>query len=182
MMSREDYRKYFEVLELDPEASMTEVRNAYARLKRLYSTDSIAITPLAAELPEKKRKKILKEIEDAHVIIMALLEKESQKAAQAKKAAAAGQDEEAKVERAIFSGPLLKQIREQLGIGLHEISLSTKIRQEILTDIEQERFDDLPPEIYLAAHLKNYASCIMLNPKKVADDYLKRYREWKNRG
>jgi curved DNA-binding protein CbpA len=181
-MSKEDYKKYFEIIELSTDASMTEVRNTYSRLKKLYSGDSIAIAPLADEISEKKRKKILKQIEEAYIIIMALLEKESKKSVQPKKSEALESEGEGKKEeRTIFSGPSLKEIREKLGIPLHDISHQTKIRLEILKNIELEKFDALPPEIYLSGHLKNYASCILLNPKKVADDYIKHYREWEKK-
>lgn len=178
-MSREGYEKYFEILELSPDSSMTDVKSAYSRLKKLYSGDSIVLAPLADEFPERKRKKILKQIEEAYIILMALLEKESEKNAISKKSEASlGETEGAKENATLFSGSSLREIRENLGIQLHDISQQTKIRLEILKDIEQEKFDALPQESYLIGHLKNYASCIMLNPKKVADDYIKRYNEW----
>jgi curved DNA-binding protein CbpA len=49
-MTRENLKRYFEILELDSDASFSEVKNAYFRLKRLYSTDSIVIAPIVTLL------------------------------------------------------------------------------------------------------------------------------------
>jgi lipopolysaccharide export system ATP-binding protein len=78
-MSREEYKKYLEILELDPDASLTGIKKSYLHLKRLYSTDSIAISPMADEFPEEKRKEILQQIEEAYSKLLALLEKEDKK-------------------------------------------------------------------------------------------------------
>jgi lipopolysaccharide export system ATP-binding protein len=78
-MSREDYQKYLNILELDSEASLTEIKKSYLHLKRLYSTDSIVISPIADEFTEEKRKKILQQIEEAYTNLLALLEKEDKK-------------------------------------------------------------------------------------------------------
>jgi len=75
-MSKEEYQKYLEILELNPKASLAEIKKSYLHLKRLYSTDSIAISPIAEEFPEEKRKKILIQIEEAYNNLLALLEKE----------------------------------------------------------------------------------------------------------
>lgn len=78
-MSREDYLRYLDILESGPDASLTEIKKSYLHLKRLYSTDSIAILPIAQEFPEKKRKEILQQIEEAYTNLLILLEKEDKK-------------------------------------------------------------------------------------------------------
>ena len=74
----------------------------------------------------------------------------------------------------------MKQIREKRGIRLYEVALVTKIREEILENLEHERFDALPQEAYLRGLIRIYASYLSLEPKKVADDYSKRYLAWKS--
>jgi lipopolysaccharide export system ATP-binding protein len=78
-MSREEYQKYIEILELGPDASLVEIKKSYIHLKRLYSTDSIAISPIAEEFPPEKRKEILLQIEDAYTNLLTLLEKADKK-------------------------------------------------------------------------------------------------------
>jgi len=78
-MSREEYLKYLDMLELDSDASLTEIKKSYLHLKRLYSTDSIAISPIAEEFSIEKRKDILLQIEEAYANLLALLAKEDKK-------------------------------------------------------------------------------------------------------
>jgi len=178
-MSREEYDEYFKILEISPDASLFEIKNAYLRLKKLYSTESPVIAPIAEEFPKKRRKEILKEIEEAYSKIIALLGNEHESLYREEPSAPGKISEEEKAESISFSGPVLRQIREKLGIQLHEVCLDTKIRVEHLENIENEKYEALPPEPYLKVHIKAYANLLLLNPTKVAEDYLKRYREWK---
>jgi Helix-turn-helix domain len=77
-----------------------------------------------------------------------------------------------------FKGKTLRKIREQKGIGIHELAISTKIHYKILVNIEKERFDKLPESGYLRWHVTTYAKALELNTHQVADDYMKRYRQW----
>jgi len=176
---RENYEKYFKILEISPDASLFEIKHAYLRLKKLYSTESPVIAPIAEEFPKKRRREILKEIEEAYSKIIALLENEQESIYDDEPSVSGEISKEGRTERISFSGPVLKQIRERLGIQLHEVALDTKIRVEHLENIENERFETLPPEPYLKGHIKTFASFLLLNPTKVVEDYLKRYREWK---
>jgi len=179
-MSTEDYTKYFDILELSPDASISDIKNAYLRLKKLYSTDSIVISPLADEFSKKRRREIIKQIEKSYLKLMALMENEHRKPTHQRESLVSDNvPEEEKADITSFSGRQLREIRKKLEIQLYEIAMNTKIGIEFLRSIELEKFDALPPEAYLKAYLRSYASCLFLNPKKVADDYLKRYKEWK---
>lgn len=179
-MSREDHKKYFEILELNPDASMLEIKNAYIRLKKLYSSDSIVISPIADEFSEKMRQEILHQIEEAYTKLKILLKNERSKSIYHEKPLVSGEGAQGKEMDSIsYSGHVLRQIRKEKGIHLYEIALDTKIRIELLNNIELEKFDALPPEAYLKGHISNYASFLLLNPKKVADDYISRYKAWK---
>lgn len=178
-MSREDPKRYFEILELDSDASLREIENAYVRLKKLYSNDSMVISPVIDEFSNKRKKEILQQIEEAYLRLKILLNNDNINSIHEESLTSDNTSGGEKFDNTPYAGPVLKQIREKLGIQLHEISLNTKIRVEILENIELEKFDALPQEVYLKGHLRNYASCLLLNPKKVSDDYLKRYKEWK---
>ncbi len=180
-MSRKNMKRYFEILELDSDASFSEVKNAYLRLKRLYSTDSIVIAPIADEFSKKRRQAVLRQIEEAYTKLNEALKDEHGKSAYFEKSGIDSENvaEGEEVDSLSFSGPVLRQIREKKGIHLYEVALVTKIRVEILESIEYERFDALPQQAYLKGHASNYASYLSLDPKKVADDYINRYKAWK---
>lgn len=181
-MSRKNLKKYFEILELNSDASLSEIKNSYIRLRRLYSTDSMVITPIADEFSEKRRLAVLRQIEEAYTKLNDVLKDEHKEAINFGKSGMASENraEGEEVESILFSGDVLKQIREKKGIHLHEVALETKIRMEILENIEHERFDALPQEVYLKGHVSNYARYLSLDPRKVADDYIDRYKAWKD--
>ncbi|HDO22476.1 MAG TPA: helix-turn-helix domain-containing protein, partial [Nitrospirae bacterium] len=56
--------------------------------------------------------------------------------------------------------------------ALNDISLTTKIRFQYLVDIELERFESLPPEVYTRGFVMDYAKCLSIDPKRAADDFL----------
>jgi len=78
-MSREEYKRYLEILELGPDATLEQIKKSYLHLKRLYSSDSIVISPIAGEFSEEQREKILQEIEVAYNNLLSFLEKEDKK-------------------------------------------------------------------------------------------------------
>jgi len=78
-----------------------------------------------------------------------------------------------------IKGRSLRKVREKLGIGIHEIAIATKINYKILVNIEKERFSKLPDAGHLRYYLTTYAKALFLDPQKVADQYMKRFRQWK---
>ena len=178
-MPQEDLKKYFDVLELSPSATLRDVHRAYMRLKNLFSGDSIVLEALAEEFPEKRRKKVLRQIEDAYAKLHASLKSEAIKTSSAMtdEPPAEKSPAEKAVEFTSFSGPVLREIRERLGIRLDDLSKQLKLRMELLRIIEAEKFDALPEASYLKGQVKSLAGCLFLNPDKVARDYLKRYLE-----
>lgn len=181
-MLRKEYKKHFDVLEISLDASLSQIKNAYLRLKRLYSAESVVMSPIADEFPYKRRQKILKQIEEAYTALISLLNHIQNKSSYCGKSLASKNGPKDKKEKGTpFSGPVLRQIRKKRGIGLHEVALDTKIRVEILENIELERFEVLPQEVYLKGHISVYANYLLLDPKKASDDYIKKHREWKSK-
>ena len=138
------------------------------------------ITPIADEFSKKRRLAVLKQIEEAYTRLNDELKDEHQKSTNFGKPGIASENgaEGEEEESVSFSGNVLRQIREKKGIYLYEVALDTKIRVEILENIEHERFDALPQEVYLKGHVSNYARYLLLDPRKVADDYISRYKVW----
>jgi len=80
-------------------------------------------------------------------------------------------------ENGVFDGDVLRRIRVSLGIELEEIVATTKINEHHLRAIEGNRYDQLPPPVYLRGFLKQIAKCLSLDGGHVADSYTARMRE-----
>jgi curved DNA-binding protein CbpA len=80
-------------------------------------------------------------------------------------------------ENGVFDGDVLRRIRVSLGIELDEIATTTKINEHHLRSIEGNRYDQLPPPVYLRGFLKQIAKCLSLDAGRVADSYTARMRE-----
>lgn len=182
-MVKDELEKYFEMLELPPGASLRDIHNSYLRLKKLYAGDSIVLAPLGEEFPEKKRKKVLDEIEEAYLKLLAAKKDEPSKTAFLFEDSPSP-EKASRPKKAVdlpTTGPSLRKIRENAGVDLSEISKELKLRIELLKSLEEERFEALPEAIYLKVLLKNYATFLGLNPAKVIDEYLQRYQVWKEK-
>jgi flagellar biosynthesis protein FlhG len=75
-----------------------------------------------------------------------------------------------------FSGPLLRQIREAVGIELREIAEKSKIGMAYLQALEGEVFTKLPAAVYVRGFLAEYARALGLDGERVKQTYLERYR------
>jgi cytoskeletal protein RodZ len=63
-------------------------------------------------------------------------------------------------------GKYLKAKRESQRISLREVANATKIREAVLSAIEEDRYEDLP-HIYVKSFLSAYAKCLGLDPTDV---------------
>ncbi len=75
-----------------------------------------------------------------------------------------------------FSGDLLRKVRESQGVELSEICGRTKIAKVHLAAIEDERFDLLPPPVYVRGFVWELAKFLKLDPAQVQKTYLNRMR------
>ena len=78
--------------------------------------------------------------------------------------------------RTEFSGPLLRQIREAIGVELREIAEKSKIGMAYLQALEGETFAKLPAAVYVRGFLAEYARALGLDAERVKQTYLDRYR------
>jgi cytoskeleton protein RodZ len=69
-------------------------------------------------------------------------------------------------------GPQLKKIREQRGITLDEVSMSTKIGVRFLHALEEEHFDLLPGGVFNKGFVRSYARTIGIDENQAIADYL----------
>jgi cytoskeleton protein RodZ len=73
-------------------------------------------------------------------------------------------------------GKSLRKERETRNISLEEISGFTKIKERHLKAIEEDKYELLPPPLYVKGYLNTYAKYVGLNPKDIVlqyENYLK---------
>jgi flagellar biosynthesis protein FlhG len=70
------------------------------------------------------------------------------------------------------SGAALRAERLRLGQTLEAIASRTKIRQTYLLAIEEDRFDALPPPVFLRGFVREFAACLGLAGDETARAYL----------
>jgi flagellar biosynthesis protein FlhG len=75
-----------------------------------------------------------------------------------------------------YTGPLLRQIREAIGVELREIAERSKIGMTYLQALESEAFGKLPAAVYVRGFLAEYARALGLDAERVKQTYLARYR------
>ncbi len=180
-LTTEEKEKYLKILGLSSEATFIEIKRVYKRLLRLYSSETSIISSISGDFSKRKKQKVIRDLEDAYKKLSAQDEYEQSIKKQKVKPSGAGSSLDRSLPGTVFNGRMLKDIRRKLGIQLFDVSLETKIRKEILKDIELERFENLPQEIYLRGHIWSYAKYLSLNPKKVTDDYINKYKTWKDK-
>jgi cytoskeleton protein RodZ len=69
-------------------------------------------------------------------------------------------------------GDRLRREREQRGISLEDIALTTKIRAGLLQALEEEKFDRLPGGIFNKGFVRAYARHLGLDEDQAVADYL----------
>jgi hypothetical protein len=81
----------------------------------------------------------------------------------------------------LHPGSYLRRRREQLGLPIALLCERTRIRQ--LECIEQERFDELPPELYVRGYVLAYARALgIVDPALVTASFLECWRRATRRG
>ena len=68
-------------------------------------------------------------------------------------------------------GSYLKHERELRGIPLEEISGATKIHIRFLQALEENKFDELPGEVFIRGYIRSYANIIGSDVEEVLNIY-----------
>lgn len=190
---------YYELLEVPPTASFEDIRRANRRVRDIYGAESIAISGLydpasleavhrrldvayATLMDAAKRKDYDSELFPDGVPVPAAATHES---APAQRGPAKGDDPDILTPRPAmpeisatteYSGPLLRQIREAVGVELREVAERSKIGMAYLQALENEQFQRLPAQVYVRGFLAEYARALGLDAERVKQTYLDRYR------
>ncbi|MFA6033780.1 MAG: helix-turn-helix domain-containing protein [Myxococcota bacterium] len=77
----------------------------------------------------------------------------------------------------VFTGALLKTIRELHNLNVADIAAITKVTRTSVENLEKELYRELPALIYLRGHLTQYAKILKLDPQRVASTYINRMKE-----
>ncbi len=190
---------HYELLEVPPTASFEDIRRANRRIRDIYGAESIAISglydPASLEAVHRrldlayttlmdaaKRKDYDMELFPDGVPMPIVQPSLTEPIAQ--RAAAVKVDEVATIRPPMpelspqtdFSGPLLRQIREAVGVELREIAERSKIGMAYLHALEGEIFAKLPALVYVRGFLEQYARALGLDVERVKQTYLARYR------
>jgi cytoskeletal protein RodZ len=71
-------------------------------------------------------------------------------------------------------GQQLKSLREQKGLSIQEVSEKTKIAIANLELLEKDRYELLPPEVFVKGFIRSYAQCLGVNQ----DEMVKRFEHY----
>lgn len=174
-MNSTDLEKYFKILEIDKDTSFTEMKNSYILLRNLYSKTNLGVSPLIDSLSNKKQKSIVREIDEA----FSMLEKYYQDIKIEKIRSKEEKFAKSRIpEFEVIGGEALKMTRNVLGFELEEIAFLSGVPIKHLVNIELERYDLLPPEVYIKTFLRKFAEQLSLDQDKVVNDYLKRMKNF----
>jgi curved DNA-binding protein CbpA len=181
---------HYETLEVAREAGLEEIERAYRLARATYADDSLAGYSVfgqgdAAAIRERIETayRVLADPEARHAYD-AFLAGESHPAAgvpveevEATPEVQIPLDafEDLEDDSVEFDGARLRRARLRRGIELDEVARITKINSVFLSCLEEGSFGELPARVYVRGFVAAYASCIGLDPIRVAASYMKGY-------
>jgi curved DNA-binding protein CbpA len=75
----------------------------------------------------------------------------------------------------VYDGARLRRSRLRRGMEIEDVARVTKVNPTYVRFIEEERFAGLPARVYVRGFVSAYASWVGLDPRKVADSYMRRF-------
>jgi flagellar biosynthesis protein FlhG len=192
---------HYELLEVPPTASFEDIRRANRRIRDIYGAESIAISglydPASLEAVHRrldlayttlmdaaKRKDYDAELFPDGVPITPPSDHAGVPVPTARPAAkvddpatlAARPPMPEITPATVFTGPLLRQVREAIGVELREIAERSKIGMAYLHALEGDVFAKLPAAVYVRGFLAEYARALGLDAERVKQTYLARFK------
>ena len=169
---------HYDVLGLERSASSDEVEEAYKRCEALYGDGALATYSLLE--PEEVRVAHAR-VDEAYRVLRdperrrdydARTQEDEGPAAETLEPPPPRPDPRVLPEP--VTGPDLRRVREERGVGLKEIAFASKIGIRFLEYIEADRHGELPAAVYLRGFLQEYARAVGLDPQRTAGSYLSR--------
>lgn len=181
-------QNFYELLEVPFDASPEQIQQAYELSKKTYGDDSLAAYSL---FDPAERREIMRRIYLAHETLsdekrrrlydrdLGILKTPETVAVFPKKKKVELQIPFEESERGVayrekppagtLDGARLKAYRESIKVPLQEIANKTRINITYFEFLETERYESLPPPVYLRGYIKQYAGFLGLEPDAVAD-------------
>lgn len=75
-----------------------------------------------------------------------------------------------------ITGSLLKKLREEMGVGIDEMSGRTRIPRKYLTAIESDQYEQLPAAVYFRGFLVSYLRYLNIRREDIIDAITENYR------
>ncbi|HSS01100.1 MAG TPA: helix-turn-helix domain-containing protein [Kofleriaceae bacterium] len=192
---------HYELLEVPPTASFEDIRRANRRVRDIYGAEAVAISglydPASLEAVHRrldlayttlmdaaKRKEYDMELFPDGVPMPVTPPSHSTDVPAPRPAAKVDEPGALAVRPPMpeispateFSGALLRQIREAIGVELREIAERSKIGMAYLSALEGEVFGKLPAAVYVRGFLAEYARALGLDGERVKETYLARFQ------
>jgi flagellar biosynthesis protein FlhG len=177
---------HHDLLEVERGATDEEVRRAFKRAKEVYADDALCRHGLFDDAGLKAVRGRLEEAYDVLLdpsrrrpyelsIFPAEVEKEDRTPLPREEplppAPVITPDTE-------FTGPLIRAVRESLGMTVKQISETTKIGVNYVEGIEADDWAALPAQVYVRGFVAEIAKTLRLDHEQVSRSYLKRLRRW----
>lgn len=190
----------YELLEIYPGASEEEVRRAFKQIKEYFGTDGLAVSGICTDVERDTYQQLAKQAHE--ILIDRSKRREYDKAMfpdgfpsspparfEDGRENIAGRvvtphDSLPKVELRddqMVTGAFLGKIREERDIQLEDISNRARISISYLKAIEEERFDDLPPPVYIRGFVTEYARYLKIDPGRAVSDFMAAMESHKTR-
>ena len=191
---------HYDLLEVPPTASFEDIRRANRRIRDVYGAESIAVSGL---YDPPSLEAVHRRLDLAYTTLMDAAKRKEydgelfpdgvpmpisqpvNETAPLPRAPVKNEDPATLAARppmpdigplTVFSGPLLRQIREAVGVELREIAERSKIGMAYLQALESETFSKLPAAVYVRGFLLEYAKALGLDGVRVKQTYLDRFR------
>jgi flagellar biosynthesis protein FlhG len=184
----------YEVLGITRTAADDEIRRAYKRQREMFRTGSLPVVSVVTEnelLREQSR------IEEAYDTLLDPNKRRSYDLSTFPADDSAPAPTERHIDEArrsellmlqtelmreihsetIYTGALLKKVRESQGVEVTEIAQRTKISSAQLRAIEDEDWKELPAHVYVQGFVTEVAKFLKLDATQVARTYMRRMRE-----
>jgi flagellar biosynthesis protein FlhG len=198
---RQNEQTCYEILEVAPGASDDEIRRALKRAKEVYSKDSMVVYTLFTEAELEQLNQRIEEAYETVIdprkrreynLSLAASRDEAEDDAPGGALFATRDDRSAAftpppappdvpeslppgVELGgslVFTGDMLRSIREHKGVDLRDVGERTKISLMNLRYIEAMQFDQMQAPVYVRGFLREYAKYLKLPEKQVVDTYM----------